>query len=466
VRLLVAFDATSFDEVSTQAVLNEFDQTVQRCVGNLWSVKSVTIDWLGPVSPRGLERLDQASLAKQYPDESVDVWFVACVESLTTGTRVSVRGWQPEIQLDTAVVSVDVMDRREIPVTILRQCRDLMRPMGIVEQATKHTVRIRLRAGELTPPDPSFVQMKRDDLLLPIFAFRDKNKVVERLQSIPWTYIVVEETDGSTIQGAIRSGLRMALSGKKRGRVDTIVVALKPQYHSTQIELSTQTKPQLPLVAHRIEVRSSNITPGSKSDDTDNDQDATLLNELLTDRRGLTRVSVETDHPLVWLFAYSGDHLLVRVPCVPGIAPTLRLEVPNDSARLTAEADLQMLQGEVIDAVAFRNTAIATIRAAAKKDDWDTVTNKLDMLKRHQDVGALNDRLIAVRVAGTEAAKARKDRAAEVRINRICDDTATLIKAHLDGEKLRILIEEMEILQKAMKHEEKPLPDAPATEGQ
>ena len=108
-----------------------------------------------------------------------------------------------------------------------------------------------------------------------------------------------------------------------------------------------------------------------------------------------------------------------------------------------------MLQGEVIDAVALRNTAFATIRAAAKKNDWATVKQKLELLKRIQDVGVLNDRLNAVRVGATTAAKARKDRVAEIRINRMCDETSTLIKAHLSDDKLSTLTEEMEALQNA-----------------
>ena len=108
-----------------------------------------------------------------------------------------------------------------------------------------------------------------------------------------------------------------------------------------------------------------------------------------------------------------------------------------------------MLQGEVIDAVALRNTAIATIRAAAKKDDWSTVSQKLTLLKQQSSSSSLVDRLIAVRVAGVAAAKANRDKAAETRINRMCDEAVALIKVHLGEEKVRLLTEEMDALQSA-----------------
>ena len=54
------------------------------------------------------------------------------------------------------------------------------------------------------------------------------------------------------------------------------------------------------------------------------------------------------------------------------------------------------------------------------------MNQKLALLKRQQDAGTLLDRLNAVRVTGSAAAKARRDRTAEVRINRICDDVEWL----------------------------------------
>lgn len=451
VRLLVAFDRVTFPENVVETVLAELQHSVRRSVAGVWSFKAREIDWLNPVNSDGIQRVDRTMIANRFPEQAADVWFVATVESLRIGTRISVRSWQPEVQVETAVVSTDVVDHREIPVGILRLCRDLFRPMGVVEQVNDKIVRIRLRAGELVSPDPSLMQASKGDLFLPMLAYRDKNKLVEKLQTIPWTYISVSDVDGSTVMGTVQSGLKLALGGKKRGRIDTVVIKLRPQYAATRIELLTQTKPNLPLVAHRIEVRTEPVIPRRTDEKPDIDPSATLLNELLTDRRGLTTVPIESEHPLVWLFAFSGQHMLARVPFVPGISPSAKLEVPDDATRLAAEADLQMLQGEVIDAVALRNTAFATIRAAAKRNDWNAVKEKLGLLKRQPSASGFTDRLIAVRVAGTTNAKARKDRAAETRINRMCDETAQLIKIHLSEDKLAAMYEEMESLQNALK---------------
>lgn len=454
VRLLVAFDSELFSLNATRSILAEIEQTATNCAGELWSAKASPIDWLNPVSMRGLERLDQSFLAQRYPGESADVWFVVTLEALPVGARVSVRSWQPDVRVSTVAVHIDVLDLRELPVCTMRLCRDLFRPMGVVEQGTDKTVRIRLRAGELVTPDPTFAQLEPGDLLLPMLAYRDKNKQIERLQAIPWTYISVNEIDGSSVTGTVQSGLKMSLASKKRGRIDTLVVGIRPEFESTRVELLTQSKPILPLMAHRLEVRTEAMIPRPTEENPDVDPNSTLLTELITDRRGLASVKVVPAKPLLWLFAFSGQNLLARVPFIPGIAKEAKLEVPDDATRLSAEADLQMLQGEVIDAVALRNTAITTIRAAAKKNDWAAVNQKIALLKRQEDSGSFVDRLIAIRVAGTTAAKARKDKIGEARINRMCDEATNLINVHLGPDKIRLVVEEVQALQAAEKSAE------------
>lgn len=446
VRLLIALDRESRDSFDQSAFLRDVSQVIHRTAGELWATRIESIDWLGPASAIGLERLTESFVKDRYADDEVDVWFVAAVESRAGGIRVSVRSWQPEVRFETSVQSTEVIDPREMAVALARSCRDLFRPMGVVEQADQQTVQIRLRGGEIVPPDASFAQLQKNDVLMPMFAFRDRNRRIERLQPIPWTFVTVDDVVESAVTGSVRSGLRMSLGGKKRGRIETLVVAVRPQHTSTVLELMTQSKLPLPLAAHRLELRSdSKIVRPNTAESSD---ESSLLNELLTDRLGLVTIPLEPDYRIVWLFAYSGENLLARVPFVPGLVTRQRLEVPDDSTRLNAESDLQILQGEVIDAVALRNTAFATIRAAAKKDDWTTVNSKLALLKRQQENNTLLDRLNAVRILGTTAAKVRKDRIAEVRINRICDDMLTLINAHLSPDKMRLLVEEMEALQR------------------
>lgn len=448
VQLLLAFDPMGLDQAARTSIVRDLDQTALRCLGDLWSLRVSEVTWLHPVNQRGIERVDFARVKMHDPQATADIWYLAAVEARPVGFRVSVRSWQPDVQVETRPTSFEVMDERDLAVRVLRHCHELTRPMGIVEHVEDRTVRMRMRAGDLSPPDSSFADLAHLDVLVPMLAYRNKDQVIEKLQPIPWTYITIDESDGSTVMGTVQSGLKLALGGKKRGRIDTLVVGVQPEYRSTRLELYTQGKPSLPLMAHRLEIREKSVIPRPTDANPDVDPNSTLMGEELTNRLGETEI-FETSQPLVWLFAYSGQHLLAKVPFVPGAARSIRLEVPDDSLRLAAEADVQMLQGEVIDAVALRNTAIATIRAAAKKDDWATVNQKLELLKGQQNMKILLERLTAVRVAGVAAARASRDKVAEARIARLCDEAVNLINTHLGNDKVKILAEEMEALQNA-----------------
>ena len=471
VRLLLAFDSPQLSAVAQQDVLDETHRAAQRCVGEMWQLHVESIAWLQPVSAKGLARLDvtklshskvvvdAASVREQtratvdadagnvgHDGEPVDVWFVVALQAARPGYRIDVRSWQPEIQVVTEAVGVHVTDPRDVSVAILKLCRLAFRPLGVVEDVDGKTARVRLQAGSLAAPDEAFALVQPNDSFVPSIAVRNREQRIEKLQSIPWTYLTATEVDGARVTCEIGSGLRSPIGGKQRGRIETIAVAVHPQHATTRLELATQAKPSLPLVAHRVELRSSSVIP---KPDNDAAREEHLLRELLTDRRGLVVIPTDSERPLVWLFAYSGQHLLARVPFVPGSVADARLEVPDDAARLTAEADVQMLQGELVDAVAVRNTQFATIRSAAKKSDWKQVRAKLADLSKLTDPKSFLDRLAAIRVPAVNAAKARRDRAAEVRINRLCDEMAELIRQYLNEDKLKLFREEMAELLKS-----------------
>ncbi len=488
VRLAIAFDAPQLSEAAQREMLLATEHAARRCVGQMWQLQVEPLRWLQPVSAAGLSRLKVAELIERADSqeraggglktpgptgsvgegvgipgvesssltlrvgveaaasEPVEVWFVATVQAARPGYRVEVRAWQPEIQLALASVGDRVVDARDAPFAILKLCWQTFRPVGVVEGVDGHTVQVRLRAGALSAPDARFALAQPNDIFVPSIAVRSRENRVERLLPIPWTYLTATEVSGTLMTANVGSGLRSPISAKQRGRNETIVVAVRPQQQATRLELATQTKPSLPLVAHRIELRSSPVTPVQ---DDPVARLETLVGELLTDRRGLVTIAVDRERPLVWLFAYSGQHLLARVPFVPGVTSHVRLEVPDDSARLAAEADVQMLQGQLIDAVAVRNTQIGLIRAAAKQRDWKEQESRLAGLAKLEDAQSFLDRLAAVRVPAVNAAKTRKDKVAEARINRLCDEMATLIRQYLSEDRIKQLNEEATELRKA-----------------
>jgi hypothetical protein len=146
---------------------------------------------------------------------------------------------------------------------------------------------------------------------------------------------------------------------------------------------------------------------------------------------------------------------LARVPFVPGSVPFLRLEVPADSVRLQVEGELQVLQSELINLVAERNTLIAAARGASKKGDWQRVAILRKQLDELPPKRTFTSKLAGIRVPAVNAAKAKKDRNGQVRVERLCKDVAELIERYLDPEKLKLIKYEIDQLVKDGLAEEK-----------
>ena len=446
VQLFVGFNAPQQSKQTRADMLEEIRRAAHRCIGSHWSLAVEEADWLQPVSTDGVSRLSASGVRSHSPQE-MDVWLVAAIQSQGSVWRIDVRSWQPAVGVESDTLGAETRDRLDVPLVLLQLGHSAFRPIGVVDEVDGKQVRVLLQAGALSVPDESFSLTRAAKLLVPVLASRKRDKTIDRLQPIPWTFLTAGASEGSRVNCELHSGLRSPIGGKQRGRVETLAIAVKSTHPSTRLELATQSKPSLPLVAHRIELRRSAEIP--KSDDAkgkDKDKDEQLLQVLLTDRRGHVTVPADSKGGVIWLFAYSGRHLLARVPIVPGMADRMRLEVPDDSSRLEAESDLYMLQGQLIEAVAARNTATARIRAAVKKNEAVIAKAAEAELRKLPYAQFYLDRVSAIRVPAVKAAKSRRDRAGETRINRMCDETADLIRQYLNEDKRQAVYEELKEL--------------------
>lgn len=446
VKVFAAFDTPQQSSEANDGLLADIRRSADRFIGSRWQLSTELAKWVQPVSMDGLNRLSTAEIRDRANgvESEFDACFFVAVRMDGAGWRVDVRGWQPEVVAASEVVGSVTYDRSDLPLLILRLCYSVFRPIGLVDTVVEKQATIVLRAGALPVPDKSFSTTHEADNFYPVMASRTRDGKIDRLQTIPWTFLTVMEAKGPQLTCVLNSGLRSAIGGKQRGRVQTLAIKAKATSLATQLDLATQAKPSLSLVAHRLELRKSPVIHSS-DDASDNDED--LLKVLLTDRRGQAILPATDSQTVIWLFAYSGRHLLARVPIIPGMSPNVRLEVPDDASRLEAESDLQVLQGQLIEAVAARNTAIARVRAAIKKNEPDHANAAAADLRKLPSAGFFLDRVIAIRVPSVKSAKARKDRPGEARINRMCDDMNELIKQYLNEDKRQVVFEELKELQ-------------------
>src|SRR5262249_8986761 len=151
----------------------------------------------------------------------------------------------------------------------------------------------------------------------------------------------------------------------------------------------------------------------------------------------------------------SGQALLARVPFLPGIRERDLLELPDDSLRLETEGSVALLQAELVDTVARRAVLISLARSRAKTNGWTAVDDLPKQLDHMPRPPAFLGGLDAIRIPARQTARTRRDKTTELRIDRICDETAELVTNYLDEEKIKELREELAELRQVAQEQAK-----------
>jgi hypothetical protein len=330
--------------------------------------------------------------------------------------------------------------RAELGTTALRVLRDLFRPVALVEFTRNGPLRLRVRGGAFRTPDQAWQPVERGRLFEPWFLYLNKSREIERIQTVPWTYLTAGEPEFGVADVQIDSGLRGALAARRR-RIQTVALGVAARGTQTEVILATRGPGGRAIAGALVEVAHSRpaTDEGGEVEPTSKPQ------ELYSDRNGRITVSGERfDKTPVWLSVRSGQALLAKVPLVPGLHPRQTLELPDDSIRLEVEGELALLQARLVDAVARRAILAATARARAKAQAFDAAKQLLNQLDEMPKPQAFAAELNRIRVPALKAARQRRDRLSEARIVRLCDDTSEMIAHYLDSERLRELRDEIE----------------------
>lgn len=467
IRISVAFGEDPLLTAHTrQEVLAELATWVDRSYGAMWVAAIEENHWLAPENEEGLSRLTWASLETQLADKELDKAFLLCVSGQGSVLRVCGREWDRMTQQLSVRQERIVADRRALTAELGVVLRDLFRPLVLVESAETGTCRVRARAGEFPAADPSVEQLAKGNFFQPIMRFFNKEREVTQIQQIPWTYLLVESSERGRGECSIHTGLRSPI-GKNSKRLEYWAIGVRPAFTETRIRVTPHNNPTKPLIGYQVNVYERQMVPApppaaeatkpaeakeaskSESDKSDSDEEPqkpagpqfvaqfNKVLELVTDRRGRVTVPLNPEKPLIWLYVSSGGNLLGRFPFVPGIAPSITAELPDDSLRLQIESRLELLRAELIDSVARRALLIARAKGAAKTGDWTRFNETLTELDRQPKAQYFQTLLDAVKASMLKQAQAKKDKGLEKKIDKLCGDSAQLIARHLSDEKIK-----------------------------
>ena len=185
------------------------------------------------------------------------------------------------------------------------------------------------------------------------------------IQAVPWTYIEVTEVDGGKIVGRVHSGSRRPFGGRRRGRVEEVAIALRADPANTVLKLHSRVKAEKPLVGYEVFAKNTDeesTTPLGASDAAGR----------IDVPPGRTRLQL--------LYIKNGGELLARLPVVPGAEPLVEVPLPDDDARLEAEARLAAMREDLIDVVVRRNILMARTKQKIEKKDWKQAQELLRVL--------------------------------------------------------------------------------------
>jgi hypothetical protein len=415
-----------------QDVLGGVSAAAGRSVGAMWQTELHENDWLLPANRTGLSRLLQDAATERFEPTEFDKVFIVTIESAGARYRAAGREWDRTARELGPVQSVEIPDRRAIPHEVYALVNTLFRPVAAIgeEDLDSDRIAVRVQAGEFPAIDPAVAQLQGGDLLQPLLRYLDRTGVLRRIQFVPWSYLVVDETERGRAWCTQASGVRTPFGGQQRRLVETSALRIRPAWEATRLQLLPASGSAPPLAGQRVSVLPRLPQPDDPRPESIN---------LLTDRRGEIRLPVDAEQPLVWLYVRSGELLLARVPFVPGMVPQTSLQLPDDSLRLDVEGKIELLRGKLVDTVAQRAVLIARARLLAQSSRWEDVDAQVDRLEKLPGIRDFELQLTTIRVPAVEEAKKRGDRAAEARIQRLSRDASELIRKHLDPENIYAL---------------------------
>lgn len=226
-----------------------------------------------------------------------------------------------------------------------------------VDASDPKKITLKPRGGSLPRSADAPPWFKPGDLFQPILrrTSRGGQLVENGIAVVPWTYIeATESKDKKQVEFAIHSGSRQPFNARRQGRTEQLAIGVRADAGPTTLHLYSRKNEKKPLVGYEV------LLSGEGDDTTrigvsDTKGDLQVL-------PGKSRVEM--------LFIKHGGQLLGKLPVVPGAESLIKIPLPDDDARLLAEARLAAVREDLIDVVARRNILMARARQRIAKKDF------------------------------------------------------------------------------------------------
>jgi hypothetical protein len=466
VSLSVAFSPDAeITEAYRESVCSTLRTRLEQTFGAVWIFSPGGAvrpnDRLTPPDESGLERLSYRDAAQQLSGIACDKAYFLTIGRQGPKWRIAGREWDRTLQSLGAIAFETTVDRALVPDAALIAVERLFSPLLIVNDADRDSksATLTIRAGSIPFGDPNFAPLREGDILRPVFRFLDSKRAVRSIQSVPWTYLVLQPLSKgqSQVKASVVSSYRAPLAANMRRRVEAVAVRVRPELSETHLKLVAGRDPPQPQGGLFVSIRGlsmpttiahSSTTPAGGGPVASVE---TAQMKLLSDRRGDVTIPVDLQHPIVRLEIHSGAAILARRPFVPGLDAETTLEIADDRVRLGTEREIDVLESQLIETVARRGALIARTRAALSRTDTQRAQQLISEVERLPGGDEYFAQLNRIRVLALEEAHNRKDRVAERRIEDLCRKTLERITQYLSDDRIARFKEELAALTNAKK---------------
>lgn len=441
VQIRVGFDTDPFlAKVERQQFLDDLAAHASRWIGDLWQVEIVPEPQLSPGTSFVLERMTAADFQQRYAShaKNVDKVFLLTLETVGAGYRLAAREWDVPTQQFSPMRAQTTYIEPAIAATAFQVLHDVYRPIvkvEVIKNGNDQQVKLRAFGGDFVPPDPNWLPLRSGSVFEGYTRVLDKEKVVQRIQSIPWSYITVGKIIRGVAETSIVSALGKPFFGQKR-RSEQVALEIRRQYPVTALKLTTRGSNPRPQTGLEVE-----IVRGTAAK-------TEVVFRGLSNRLGVVQIPVDlkAENPQVWLVIRSSLVPLAKIPYIPGIHAQDELQLPDDTLRLKVEGELTLMQADIVDSVARREVMRATAAGQRKSVNVQKLDQMIAELNAMPTGDMFSAQLSALQVSSTAQAKARRDRIAETRINKLCKETAELISKHMAPERISAIHEELVLI--------------------
>lgn len=383
-RIRVLVDVEPRPELTPRLIEQMYAWAGERAdtaVGAAWNLEFAPAppELLRPVRG-GLANLALDALPQGLLDDAADFdkLILASVRSAVGGYAIEARDYDLRSRLAGSPVKLTAPQREQLPNQFFQALYTAFAPLAKIENVeeikeTKETkVVLRLRAASLPPIDPTIAWAHAGDVFRPVMRFNERDGTLKRVNTLEWTFLTVDQVNAAELTCTLYSGLRSPLTGRRRGRVESLALLARPTGESTRLSLRSRMLAGDPSTSRPMSGYAIYSHPAGSP-----------RTVLIGRTDGDGRLTIPPDEtPLRILMVKHGADTLARLPTMPGLEPELRAEIPDDDQRLVAEGVIIGIQEKFVDTIARRAQLVKQVRAALEQGNLEAAQKKMDELRK------------------------------------------------------------------------------------